>query len=131
MSTLNRHQQVDLLRLHVLREFLRFYGVDVDSKSFEVGSLLDRIVDREIDIVAAVKAIRNFDMMAYTIKVDEHLPSAVMFALKEGLTVAGTSWTQDGVVFNLNLKGGNSRPIGLLEAKKLVDLLRSLSSLTC
>jgi len=129
MSTLNRHQQVDLLRLHVLREFLRFCGVDVDSKSFEVGSLLDRIMDREIDIVAAVKAIRNFDMMTYTIKVDEHLPSAVMFALKEGLTVAGTSWTQDaqdGVVFNLNLKGGNSRPIGLLEAKKLVDLLRSM-----
>lgn len=124
MPTIN--DQISLLRLHVLREFLRFHGIAVEDKGFEIGSLLDRIMDREVNAVACIKAIRNFDMMAYTIKVEEHLPQAVVFALKEGLTVAGASWTQDGLTFNLNLKGGTSRPIGLLEAKKMYDLLRSM-----
>lgn len=118
--------QIALLRLHILREFLRFYGIAVDDRGFEIGSLLDKIMDRDYDLVATVKAIRHFDRTKYTIRVDENLPHDVMFALKEGLTAAGASWVQDGLVFNVNLMGGTSRPIGLVDAKKLVDLLRSM-----
>ena len=125
MATYTIHQQVDLLRLHILKEFLRLYGVDVDSLGFEIGSLLDRIMDRDIDAVSSIKAIRNFGRVNHTLKVDEHLPPIVLEAVVKGLEAAGVSWTKEGATFTLNLTGSR-HTIGLLEAKKLVDLLRSM-----
>ena len=126
MNDFTLHQQVDLLRHHILKEFLRLHGVDVDDLGFEVGSLLDKIMDHDVDVVAKVKAVRNFGRVNHTLKVDEHLPPIVMDAVTKGLTSAGISWTKEGATFTLNLMGGTKHTIGLLEAKKLVDLLRSM-----
>lgn len=126
MNDFNLHQQIGLLRSHILTEFLRLYGVDVDDRAFEIGSLLDKIMDNDIDVVAKVRAVRNFGRVNHTLKVDEHLPSIVMDAVTKGLTAFGASWTKEGAVFTLNLMGGTKHTIGLLEAKKLVDLLRSM-----
>ena len=126
MDNFNLHQQIDLLRHHILKEFLRLYGVNVDDLGFEVGSLLDKIMDHDVDVVAKVKAVRNFGRVNHTLKVDEHLPPLVMEAVTKGLTAFGASWTQEGATFTLNLLGGTKHTIGLLEAKKLVDLLRSM-----
>jgi hypothetical protein len=125
MNDFNIHQQVDLLRLHVLREFLRLHNVDIDGLGFEIGSLLDRIMDRDIDAVSSVKAIRNFGRLNHTLKVDEHLPPLVLEAVVKGLEAAGVSWTKEHCTFTLNLTGAN-HTVGLLEAKKLFDLLRSM-----
>ena len=117
--------QLNLIRMYILKEFFRHFGIDVESRSFEIGDLLNRIMDKDIQPVAAIKAIRTFGQVPYSFRVDDHLPPAVMAAVKNGLDDAGVSWKQDGLVFNLNLKG-NSLPIGLLEAKKMYDLLRSM-----
>lgn len=125
MDTLSVHQQLDLLRLHILREFLRLHGIDVEDKGFEIGSLLDRIMDRDVDIVAKVRAVRNFGRVNHNIKVDEYLPPLVMEAVAKGLDAFGVSWTKDGPMFTLNLNGA-TQAVGLLDAKKLVGLLQSL-----
>lgn len=122
---LNILQQIDLLRLHILREFLRLHGIDVEDKGFAIGSLLDRVMDKDVDVVAKVKAIRNFGRVNYDIKVDEHLPPRVVEALKQGLDASGALWTQKGALFTLKLNGA-TQAVGLLDAKKLVDLLQSL-----
>ncbi len=126
MNDFNLHQQIDLLRHHILTEFLRLYGCAVDDRGFEVGSLLDKIMDVDVDVVAKVRAVRNFGRVNHTLKVDEHLPPIVMEAVTKGLTASGASWTQEGAVFTLDLMGGTKHTIGLLEAKKIVDLLRSM-----
>jgi len=117
--------QLNLIRLHILREFFRFHRISVDDKGFEIGALLNRIMDPDVSAVATIKAIRNFGATSYTIVVDNGAPLAVKAAVKEGLSAAGAPWTQDGATINVSL-GNNGLPIGLLEAKKMYDLLRSM-----
>lgn len=130
------HNRIRLLQIHILTEFLRHFGTDVECRSMEIGSLLNLLLD-DTSAMRSIKALRHFNSQVYTIRHVNDYPAAVKAAIVSGLNEAGASYQY--------MAGGRSEPlpsiigcdyievtiqtqdpIGLLEAKRMRDLLRSM-----
>ena len=130
--------RIRLLQLHILTEFLRHFGTDVESRSMEIGSLLSLLLE-ETSAMQGIKALRYFNAEVYTIHDISGYPPAVKTAIVRGLNEAGGNYRFmangrseplpaiigcDYIEVTVPTKD----PIGLLEAKRMRDLLRSMKT---
>jgi hypothetical protein len=128
---------IQLLQLHILRAFFRALDVDVTNRDLEIQDLLSKIRDSDYDVVAVIKAVRNFGRAQYTFEINKNLhPNSVVYtAIKEGIAEFGSYPEYRGGVGNadaiqdaLFVRVFLDTPprCSLKEAKDIVDQLRSM-----
>lgn len=130
--------RIRLLQIHILAEFLRNFGTDVECRSLEIGSLLNLLLD-DTSAMQGIKALRYFNTEVYIIHNISEYPPTVKVALTNGLNEAGASYKFmangrseplpaiigcDYIEVTIPTK----EPIGLLEAKRMRDLLLSMKT---
>lgn len=130
--------RIRLLQLHILTEFLRHFGTDVECRSLEIGSLLGLLLD-DTSAMQGIKALRYFNTEVYIIHNVNDYPPAVKTAIVRGLNEAcanyrfmanGRSEPLPAIIGcdYIEVTVPTKDPIGLLEAKKMRDLLRSMKT---
>lgn len=129
---------IQLLQLHILKSFFRALGVDVTNRDLELQDLLAKIRDRDYNVVAVIKAVRNFGRAQYTIEINKNLhPNSVVYtAITQGIQefgsypecrdgVGNAATAQDALFVRVFLD--TFPQVGLKDAKDIVDQLRSMN----
>ena len=128
---------IQLLQLHILKSFFRAVGVDVTNRDLDIQDLLAKIRDRDIKLITAIEAVRNFNRVRYTFEVNKNLHphSVVHTAIREGIAEFGSypeyrdgtgvvDSIQEALFVRVFLDV--TPRLGLKEAKDIVDQLRSM-----
>jgi hypothetical protein len=124
-TVLNR---IRLIQFHILMEFLKSFGINVEARSMEIGALLTDLLDDDTTPVTSIKALRTFgNDVLYIDHINEY-PAAVQTAVFEGLRSAGASFKKLVSDASLEVDLCTREPIGLLEAKRMRDILRSMKA---
>lgn len=132
----NALSKIRLLQFHILRAFLAHFMSLGDGDNLAITELLEKIVDRKVNKVDAVKALRDFGSVKYRFTVAQcHIDSPVYKALFNGLSEAGVNTVfKDGMGNVVTIDEavaayctfGKRGDIGLLQAKEVVEQLRMM-----
>lgn len=128
--------KIRLLQFHVLRAFLAHFMELNDGDNLAIQELLEKLVDKNHDKVAAIKALREFGSVKYRFTVAQcHIDSPVYKALFNGLSDANANTVfKDGTGNVVTIDEavaaycnfGKRGDIGLLDAKQMVEQLRMM-----
>lgn len=128
--------KIRLLQFHILRAFLAHFMPLDDGDNLPITELLEKLVDKNHDKVAAIKALRDFGSIKYRFTVLQTSTSSPVYeALYKGLSEAGANPVyKDGTGLAVTIDEavaaycnfGKRGEIRLLDAKHLVEQLRMM-----
>jgi hypothetical protein len=133
--------KIRLLQFHILRSFLAHFMELNDGDNLPITELLEKLVDRDHDKIAAIKALRGFGSVNYRFMVLQTSTSSPVYeALYKGLSEAGVNPIyRDGTglattideAVAVHCTFGKRGEIGLRDAKEMVEQLRMMPNHTC
>jgi len=128
--------KIRLLQFHILKAFLALHMELDDGDNLPITELLEKLVDKNHDKIAAIKALREFGSVKYRFMVLQTSTSSPVYeALYKGLSEAGVNPVfKDGTGLAVTIDEavavhcafGKRGEVGLRDAKEMVEQLRMM-----